>query len=193
MSDKKTDPNEEDDATLFRQSVADARPLAQKNTVQHPPRTTPASIRRRQCPEKEPTPLQDRLSDEYRLETVAAGDALFFSRPGLKRSVVKKLRRGQLPIDAALDLHGMVVTEAREALQAFIDECQTSSTRCARIVHGKGHGSSSHYPVLKNRVNGWLREIDAVLAFCSAQPKDGGTGALYVLLKKGSSNFSPLI
>ncbi len=51
-------------------------------------------------------------------------------------------------------------------------------------MHGKGHGSLHKLPVLKTKVQGWLRQRDEVLAFCSARPVDGGTGAVYVLLKK---------
>ncbi|NIW87182.1 MAG: DNA mismatch repair protein MutS, partial [Gammaproteobacteria bacterium] len=62
--------------------------------------------------------------------------------------------------------------------------CRARQLRCVRVVHGKGHGSLHKLPVLKTKVQGWLRQRDEVLAFCSARPVDGGTGAVYVLLKK---------
>ncbi len=183
MNDKKKGP---DDLNLFRQSVADARPLKQKNIEPHRPQ-----------PSTHPKPRQqsavpatkDILSDEYYIEEVETGDELLFHRPGLQHGVIKKLRRGQFNIGAELDLHGMIVTEARKALLDFIDECRRHNTHCVRIVHGKGHGSSSKRPVLKNRLNNWLRQLDDVLAFCSAQPKDGGTGAVYLLLKRDSHRY----
>ncbi len=186
MSDKKAEPEEVDDFTLFRQSVADARPLKQQNTVHHHNQPSPLSTRVRPQQQNRRRTTEERLSDEYRIEPVTSADELLFSRPGLQQRVVKKLRRGQFITSAELDLHGMVVTEARQALLEFIAECRAHHARYARIVHGKGHGSSESHPVLKNRLNSWLRQIDEVLAFCSAQPKDGGTGALYLLLKRGS-------
>ena len=184
MSDKKAEPAEEDDFTLFRQSVADARPLKQQNTVHHH-NHPPLSTRVRPQQQNRRRTSEDLLSDEYRVKPVTSADELLFSRSGLQQRVVKKLRRGQFITRAELDLHGMVVTEARQALLEFIAECNVHHARYARIVHGKGHGSSGRHPVLKNCLNSWLRQIDEVLAFCSAQPRDGGTGAVYLLLKRG--------
>ncbi len=178
MNDKQKDPN---DLDLFRQSVADARPLEQKNIDPHQPQ--PAA-RPQQRQQSEIQPPEDILSDEYQIEEVETGDELLFSRSGLQYSVIKKLRRGQFNISAELDLHGMVVAEARKALLGFIHESRRHNAHCVRIIHGKGHGSSSKRPVLKNRLNNWLRQIDDVLAFCSARPKDGGSGAVYILLKR---------
>jgi len=185
MSDKKKDPVDDDDLDLFRQSVADARPLKPQNRVQHDtPRPKPPTPQKQRFNNAAQT--DHRLSDEYQVEEVDIGDELLFSRPGLQHNVIKKLRRGQFHCSAALDLHGMVVDEARQALIEFINESRAHNARYVRIVHGKGHGSSSKLPVLKNRVNNWLRQIDDVLAFCSAQPRDGGAGAVYLLLKRDS-------
>jgi len=186
MSDKKKEPVDEDDLDLFRQSVADARPLKPQNRVQHDtPRAKPSTPPKQRLKNAVQTG-QDNLSDEYQVEEVDIGDELLFSRPGLQHNVIKKLRRGQFDCSAALDLHGMVVSEARQALIEFISESRSHNARYVRIVHGKGHGSSSKLPVLKNCVNNWLRQIDDVLAYCSAQPRDGGTGAVYLLLKRDS-------
>lgn len=186
MNDKKKEANEENDLDLFRQSVADARPLKSQNSVQHTaPRTEPPR-KGSQHQKNEGLSPAYALSDEYQVEEVGTADELFFSRPGLQHSVVKKLRRGQFSSSAVLDLHGMVVTEARQALVEFIHESRKHNARYVRIVHGKGYGSSNRQPILKNRLNNWLRQIDDVLAFCSAQPRDGGTGAVYLLLKRAS-------
>ncbi len=186
MNDKKKEPIDKKDLDLFRQSVAGARPLKPQNSVQHPaPRPKP-SIKRQQQPQNEGLSTEDLLSDDYQAAEVGAADELFFSRPGLQHRVIKKLRRGQFNCSAVLDLHGMVVSEARQALTEFITEARLHNARYVLIVHGKGHGSSSRLPMLKNRVNHWLRQMDEVLAFCSAQPRDGGTGAIYLLLKRDS-------
>ncbi|MBK9130567.1 MAG: Smr/MutS family protein [Gammaproteobacteria bacterium] len=111
---------------------------------------------------------------------------LDYTRPGLQHGVMRKLRRGQFPVDAELDLHGMTATIARRELYAFLERCRTAAARCVLIIHGKGLSTPDRRPVLKSGVNAWLRQRDDVLAFCSARPRDGGTGALYVLLRKQS-------
>ncbi|MBL1259379.1 MAG: Smr/MutS family protein [Thiotrichaceae bacterium] len=186
MNDKKKDPIDENDLDLFRQSVADARPLKPQNSVQHSAARAEPALKRKQSQQDEGLSAANTLSDEYPVEEVGTADELLFSRPGLQHRVVKNLRRGQFNCSAVLDLHGMVVNEARQALVEFIRESRAHNARYVRIVHGKGHGSSSRLPMLKNRVNNWLRQIDGVLAFCSAQPRDGGTGAIYLLLKRDS-------
>ena len=80
----------------------------------------------------------------------------------------------------------MTVSEARPALARFLAECQTGLVRCVRIVHGKGHRSPHKRPVLKGKLDAWLKTRDEVLAYCSAPVSDGGTGAVYVLLKRGT-------
>jgi len=110
-------------------------------------------------------------------------DILSFSHSGLQHKVLKKLRQGRNPIEHALDLHGLTVEHARNELLEFLGECEAAGVRHAIIVHGKGFRSKDK-PVIKPMVNRWLRAADNVLAFHSAQPKDGGSGAVYVLLKK---------
>ena len=104
-------------------------------------------------------------------------------RPGLQQRLLRRLRRGQLAIGGELDMHGMTSNTARAALAEFITASREQGVRCVRIVHGKGYGSGTDAPVLKNRLNSWLRQHHDVLAFSSATPQDGGTGALYVLLR----------
>ena len=104
---------------------------------------------------------------------------------GLQHKVLKKLRQGKNTIEHALDLHGLTVEQARRELVEFLGECEAANVRYAIIVHGKGYRSKDK-PVIKPMVNRWLRAADNVLAFHSAQAKDGGTGAVYVLLKKVS-------
>ncbi len=122
--------------------------------------------------------------DTSELET---GDELLFARPGLQNKVLRQLRRGQISVTAQLDLHGMNAPLARKALAAFLNRCQAEDHRCVRIIHGKGLNSEHKQPVLKQKLNIWLRLRDDVLAFCSAPRVDGGTGAAYVLLKRKPS------
>jgi len=120
--------------------------------------------------------------DAADLET---GEELLFSRTGLQNRVLRRLRRGEYAIEAELDLHGLTRLEARQALSEFLHDCRARGCRCVRIIHGKGRGSQGKRPVLKQYVDHWLRQVDAVLAYCSAIPAHGGTGAIYVLLKRG--------
>lgn len=118
--------------------------------------------------------------DESVLDT---GEELAFRRAHIPQSILTRLRRGQYRLDAELDLHGLTAVQARLALAEFLAEALLWDARCVRIVHGKGRGSGPRGPVLKNLVNKWLQRSDAVLAFGSARRVDGGTGAVYVLLK----------
>jgi len=109
------------------------------------------------------------------------GDSLSYCGPGIQNSVFKKLKKGQYNIGAELDLHGYTRPEAQVALSKFVQASREENIRCVRIIHGKGMGSKG--PKLKPMVNKWLQQRKEILAFCSARPSDGGTGAVYVLLK----------
>lgn len=165
----------------FLAAVRDARPLKQD-------RIAPPRPRRKPIPEQrlrdERAVVRDLLSDEYDPSEIETGEELLFARPGLQHGVLRKFRRGHFVIEAELDLHGRVVNDARELVATFVRDAQRRGLRCVRIVHGKGLSSAGKLPVLKGKVNSWLRQKDAVLAFCSARHYDGGTGAVYVLLKR---------
>jgi DNA-nicking Smr family endonuclease len=112
-----------------------------------------------------------------------AADALSFQRPGVRTQVVRRLRRGLIPIDGELDLHGLTQSAAREQLAQFLAQSRAAGRRCVRIIHGKGHRSGARGPILKNAVDLWLRRHLDVMAFTSARAVDGGTGAVYALLR----------
>lgn len=115
---------------------------------------------------------------------IETGDDLFHRREGVQWSIMRKLRRGQYRCQAELDLHGMVVDVARHCLAVFLREALDRDYRCVRIIHGKGLRSGNRGPILKVKVAGWLRQRDEVLAYCSARQTEGGTGAVYVLLRR---------
>ncbi|MGB5427039.1 MAG: Smr/MutS family protein [Gammaproteobacteria bacterium] len=171
-----------DDIELFRRSVGPVRKIHHDKTM---PSGKPLSSRpRRQAPAYEAL-LTDSFSDGFDSGEVTSDEALFFARPGLQQRQLQRLKRGQLTIGAELDMHGMTATMARSAVVNFIALCREQHIRCVRIIHGKGYGSGDSAPVLKNRINSWLRQHHDVLAFSSAQIRDGGSGALYVLLRSG--------
>jgi DNA-nicking Smr family endonuclease len=181
MSDKPDIP--EDDKALFRDSVQGVRRL--KDDRHHARATRRPKPIPTQSSRNEQDVLDDMFSDKWEAEDVETGEELLFARTGIQQRVIKQLRRGHYRIEAELDMHGMTVDQGRLALTDFLKHCLANGARCVRIVHGKGHGSRSKLPVLKNKVNSWLQQCDQVLAFSSARPDDGGTGALYVLLKRG--------
>jgi DNA-nicking Smr family endonuclease len=177
---KKKQPSDED-VELFRAAVKRVTRLQHRGATL--PRRRPPPVPRQTLADEERV-LQDALSLEFDPEDVEFGDELHYARPGLQRGVMRKLRRGQFSVRAELDLHGLTVAEAHEALGDFLSACRIRDQQCVRIIHGKGHSSPAKRPVLKGRLNGWLRQRDEVLAFCSARPIDGGTGAVYVLLRR---------
>jgi DNA-nicking Smr family endonuclease len=116
-------------------------------------------------------------------DAVAGGEALSFHRAGVRIQVMRRLRRGLYPVEGELDLHGLSQMAARDLLVEFITLSRDAGHRCVRIIHGKGYRSGARGPVLKIAVNLWLRRHLDVMAFTSARAIDGGTGALYVLLR----------
>lgn len=125
--------------------------------------------------------LEEMLSNDH--SYIETGDELSFIRSGVQQKVLKKLRRGHFSVEAELDLHGMIARIARLEVAKFLNQCRNYEIHCARIIHGKGYGSWQKEPILKNKLNRWLQLHNEVIAFCSARPMDGGTGAVYVLIK----------
>ncbi len=176
---RKKDELSEEDITLFREANRGTKVLRQTKVEQEPPTTIIKKRKKEPSPPPDTNPLNLR-TDEYATE-VSGDDILEFYRGGLQHKVLRKLRQGQYNVEATLDMHGMRVTEALEILNYFIIDCLERNKRHVLIIHGKGRGHSK--PVLKNKLNQWLRQIEHVLAFRSANQKDGYTGAVYVLLK----------
>jgi DNA-nicking Smr family endonuclease len=116
-------------------------------------------------------------------KTYGPNDLLEYKKPGVQEAVYKKLRMGRYPIESRLDLHGLTVDEAMRVTSDFIRRSRLQSKRCLHISHGKGVKQDSPAK-LKNYVAVWLANMPEVLAYHSAQPKDGGTGCVYVLLAK---------
>jgi DNA-nicking Smr family endonuclease len=171
-----------DDADLFRRSVGKVKRLRQDRVIVHRSPPAPVPVQRLKDEREVLQEMASGLYDEAEIET---GEELLFVRTGVQHGLLRKLRRGQLSVEAELDLHGMNVPAARESLYGFLSRAQTTGLRCVRVIHGKGLSSRGRQPVLKGKVNLWLRQLDAVLAFCSTRPVHGGTGAVYILLKRG--------
>ena len=171
------------DANAFRAAVRDVVPLIQEPSPVGlaPPKPR---ARRRKTDEGAAANLDEQMP---LVASPPADDMssapLSFQRAGVRTQVMRRLRRGLYPTEDELDLHGLSQTSARDELAAFIARSRDAGRRCVRIIHGKGYRSGARGPVLKSAVNLWLRRHIDVMAFTSARTIDGGTGALYVLIR----------
>lgn len=170
-----------EDQELFRQTVGAVKALHCDRIDPVPAHPAPVP---RFSEADEQQVLADMISDYFEPADLETGEELYYRSEGVQQAVLRKLRRGHFQVGAALDLHGMTVAAAKQALTAFLHEVRREDISCVRIIHGKGKGSRHRGPILKQKVNHWLRQRDEVLAFCSARAVDGGTGAVYVLLRR---------
>lgn len=171
----------DDEIELFRRAVSGAKPLRVEIPAQDDRRKPPPRARFARS-DREDVLRESMLADIDTMEADSDGH-LRFRRASVGRRTMRKLARGNFAVQAEIDLHGMTVAEAKPRLADFIEHCARSGKLCVRVIHGKGLGSGQRGPVLKPSVNRWLRQWRAVLAFVSARQVDGGTGAVYVLLK----------
>jgi DNA-nicking Smr family endonuclease len=182
-------PREEDalsDEELFARATRGARPVSHAGLDPATGKKTRPDVQtllRRANAEGSSEGQREGLTDTNALlNPIGAETALEFARPGIQQKVMKRLKQGQQPWQAAVDLHGCTLDQAREAVEQLVAQARADGLHVIKIVHGKG--ATSGHPLLKSCVNSWLRQLSGVLAFASALPRDGGTGAVYVLLKR---------
>jgi DNA-nicking Smr family endonuclease len=170
-----------EESALFREAMGDVKPLSHDKILpkRKKPQPRPLQLERDQR-----QVLKDMMSSDLYSADLETGEELLFVRDGLPPTTMRKLRRGKFRIEAELDLHRMTSEQARQETATFLARCKAQGKRCVRIIHGKGLGSVEKKPVLKGKVDTWLRRHNDVLAYCSARPMDGGTGAVYVLIRK---------
>ncbi len=176
MAKKILTPEESD---LFRQTIGNV------HTVKSDKVLLTEGKKPKPYPKSQAVNVEEHLSTatEFDAEKLGIEDSLSYMAPGLQHNVLKKLRKGQFGLDAEIDLHGLSSVEAKRQLLHFLHNSVEDGCRCVHIIHGKGYRSEGNHPVLKNNLNLWLRQHQHVQAFCSAPPKDGGTGAVFVLLR----------
>jgi DNA-nicking Smr family endonuclease len=174
----------DDDALVFRAAVRDVKPLAQSTVASG--LAKPRVHRRKSAAGA----AAGDLAHSMPLIAEGAGDGeasgaanLVFRRPGVRMQELRRLQRGLYPVEEELDLHGLSQAAARDNLAQFLVQNRDAGRRCVKIIHGKGYRSGARGPILKIAVNSWLRRHADVLAFISTRPIDGGTGAVYVLLR----------
>lgn len=173
------DPSE-DDKKLFRDAMRSVTPLKTR-ALHQPTRSdkTPPLIHKKPY---EPVIEHRYLSNHY-TDEVGSESILTYAASGIPKKQLIKLKRGEIRWQARIDLHGQTISQAQTRLCQFITQQYDLGNRCVLVIHGKG-GSTGEAPILKNHTNHWLKQLPEVLAFHSALPRDGGAGALYVLLKQ---------
>lgn len=175
-----------EDSLLFQQAMAGTQPLKDKNQIR--PEALKQQHNKQQLLAKKAAAVgsetnenQPAISDmQALLNPVAENAFLLYKNPTLPNNIFTKLKEGKFRWFEAVDLHGSTIEEAREAVLHIIQLAKEQEESVIKIVHGKGKEA-----VLKTCVNGWLRQHEQVLAFTSAPAKDGGTGAVLVMLKRG--------
>ncbi|ANC04431.1 MULTISPECIES: Smr/MutS family protein [Pseudomonas] len=177
---------QDDDFSLFRSEVRGVKPIAHDRAEVGKPkadRKQLAGLRQAATVRSDQPLVVDGMSDQFVID-VGAEDELMWRRDGVQESQIRKLKLGQIAFEGSLDLHGMTVERARETLWDFIAEATKLEVRCVRVTHGKAARIDGKRPMIKSHVNTWLRQHPQVLGFVSCQARHGGTGALYVMLKR---------
>lgn len=177
----KQPPLSPEDLALFQAEMQQVTRLKRSKAKLSLQRPVPMPLRKRSPDDHESTHLSFDLSDYYGC-SVQAESLLTYQQPGVSKTQIHALKTGHLLYQGKLDLHGMKPDTAKERFSHFLSQQLQLGHRWVLIIHGKG-GRFGEAPVLKNLVHHWLQQIPTVLAFQSAQPKHGGTGAVYVLLK----------
>jgi DNA-nicking Smr family endonuclease len=131
--------------------------------------------------------LRSLVEARTRFEVADDGRRVEGRRIDLPMDALRRLRRGMLPIDGRLDLHGMSAREARGQLELSLRTMRARGERCVLVIHGKGEHSPGGLPVLRGEIAAWLSQgpsSEHVAAFATASEADGGEGAVYVLLRR---------
>ncbi len=165
----------------FREAIAGAKPLKQDR---HPPTRPPPPLLNQRAADDAAIIAGD-YYDSIPMGDLETGEEIVF-RNHLPEKLWRKLRRGQFRLEATLDLHGLTVEQAYQTCRQFLQQQQRDDLRCVRVIHGKGYHSTQGAR-LKNAVAHWLPQWSVVLACCPAREADGGSGAVYVLLRKKKS------
>ena len=173
-------PITDEDTRLFREAIGAVRPLDPVAPAPQPPR--PAAHPHQLLADQAAVP-HELLQVAFDPVLLEVGEELSYLREGYSPKLLKQLKRGQFSVQDDVDLHQMNATAAQLCIIEFLAEAHHHGLCCVRIVHGKGLRSRAGGPVLKGLTDRLLRRRDDVIAFASARPAQGGTGAVVVLLK----------
>lgn len=173
-------PVNDEDSRLFREAIGEVRRLDPVAPPPAMPKPAPHPHMLEADEAAVPGELLDMAFDPALIEV---GEELSYLRDGYPPKLLRQLRRGQYSVQDDIDLHQMNVAAAQATIVAFLAQASERGLRCVRIVHGKGLRSKAAGPVLKALTDRMLRRRNDVIAFASARPVQGGTGATIVLLK----------
>ena len=176
---------QDDDFSLFTQEMRGVKRISvdQADTGKPKADRQQLNLRRQNASVKVESVRVDGLSDQFVID-VGAEDELYWARDGVQEGQMRKLKAGQIGFEGSLDLHGMNIEKARELLWDFLAEATRLEVRSVRVTHGKAARTDGRKPLLKSHVNTWLRQHPQVLGFTSCLPRHGGTGSLYVMLRR---------
>jgi DNA-nicking Smr family endonuclease len=183
-----------DDTSIFTQAMLGVAPIDKKVV-----RKTPAHEKKTAPPYPAPDieqevmeHLRDLVDGTIDMDITFSDEYIEGSISGVDRNTMRRLKRGLIPVQDHIDLHGLTQKDAEVRVREFLTKSQTRGLQCVLIVHGRGLNSPDSIPVLKERLPVWLNRGPArkiVKAFSSARPYDGGTGAIYVLLRKSKQKL----
>jgi DNA-nicking Smr family endonuclease len=181
-----------DDMSVFSQAMSNVKPLEKKGG-----KMVPAHVKKTAPPypahdvdQEVMEHLRDLVNGTIDMDITFSDEYIEGSLSGVDRNTMKRLKRGLIPIQDHIDLHGLTQIDAEIRVRDFLVKSQGRGLQCVLIVHGRGLNSPDSIPVLKERLPIWLNRGPArkiVKAFASARPYDGGTGAIYVLMRKRKS------
>jgi DNA-nicking Smr family endonuclease len=177
-------PQEEDDLSLFLSAMDGVEQITNRGEPPTPNPRLPEIIDENAEALAE---LAELVAGQGDFDVAESNEFIEGAAPGIDARLLRSLRRGDFSIQARLDLHGMTQAEAKTAVDRFLTDSRRTGKRCVLIVHGRGLNSQDQIPVLKERIRVWLAQKSigkTVLAFATARPQDGGTGAVYVLLRR---------
>ena len=182
-------PPEPDDSDYFAEAMSGVTPLAGQNMriakvpdaeikPAHPANSTDLEVLAH---------LSDLISGIAEMDITFSDEYIEGSVPGFDWKLMQKLKNGLFPVQDHVDLHGCTREEAEGRVSDFLLRSYRLGLRCVLVVHGRGLNSEDHIPVLKERLPVWLNRGTVkkiILAFSTARPYDGGTGAIYILLRR---------
>ena len=176
-----------DERRLWRLAMRDAEPMPGRQIETEPePVATMAELAEEPVATSlAPPPTAKQFPSPARPSRVAHPPLTPGSTANIDRRTGDRFRRGELEIDGRIDLHGMTQAQAHTALASFVHRAWNEGRRCILVITGKG--SFGGLGVLRQATPRWLADPalrPMVLAIQPARPKDGGDGALYVLIKR---------
>lgn len=171
--------SKQEDSNAFLAAVQNVAPLKPGGRMIKPARNS------RDASQAE-AGFESLLADNLEFALLNADEYVEGYVSSLDESIINRLRQGQFGPEAHLDLHGLNSMQAFEAVRDFIRESWFKGMRTVLLVPGRGLNSPDGRGILRQKLREWLVHEPfkrVVLAFCTAQPRDGGLGSLYVLLR----------